>query len=114
MAMESGKKLGSYEVLSGIGSGGMGEVYHARDVKLGREVALKVLPDEFANDPDRLSRFKREAQFLASLNHHNIAQIYGFEEFNGIRCIVMELVGGQTLVQRLRHGPIPIDEALQI
>src|SRR3989454_10027375 len=92
----------------------MGVVFRALDTKLQRDVALKLLPDHFADDPECLARFQREAQVLASLNHPNIAQIYGLEEFNGTRCIVMELVEGDTLEQRLKRGPIPIDEALPI
>ena len=92
----------------------MGEVYRARDTKLNRDVAIKVLPDSFASDADRLARFTREAQTLASLNHPNIAQIYGLEESNGVRALVMELVEGEDLSQRIARGPIPIDEALPI
>src|SRR5215831_11862500 len=114
MALTTGTRIGPYEVTSRLGEGGMGIVFRARDVKLQRDVALKVLPDHFAADPDRLSRFQREAQVLASLNHPNIAQIYGLEESDQARCIVMELVEGETLAQRLRRGPIPIDEALRI
>src|SRR6516165_6541856 len=90
----------------------MGVVYRAHDTKLGRDVAIKALPDAFASDADRLLRFQREAQVLASLNHPNIAQIYGLEESDKTRCIVMELVEGETLQKRLRRGPIPVDEAL--
>src|SRR6516225_1011981 len=92
----------------------MGEVYRARDTKLKRDVAIKVLPDEFARDPERVSRFQREAQLLAAMNHPHIAQIYGFEESAETRCIVMELVDGETLQERLKRGPIPVDEALAI
>src|SRR6516164_2535998 len=92
----------------------MGEVYRARDLKLKREVAIKILPDEFARDDDRVSRFQREAEVLASLNHPNIAAIYDFEEANGSRFLVLELVDGETLADRLKRGPIPIDEALEI
>ena len=88
----------------------MGEVYRARDTKLNRDVALKVLPDSFANDPDRLARFEREAQVLASLNHPNIAHIHGLEDSGGVRALVMELVEGEDLAQRLTRGAIPIDE----
>ena len=94
MALASGVRLGVYEVRELIGAGGMGEVYRALDTKLNRDVALKILPDVFANDPDRLARFKREAQVLASLNHANIASIYGFEESDGVRALVLELVRG--------------------
>jgi Tol biopolymer transport system component len=106
--------LGPYEVIAPIGEGGMGQVYRARDTKLNRDVALKVLPDSFANDPDRLARFQREAQVLASLNHPNIAHIHGLEESGGVRALVMELVEGEDLAQRLTRGAIPIDEALPI
>src|SRR5216117_535888 len=92
----------------------MGVVFRAHDTKLQRDVALKLLPDHFANDPDRLSRFRREAQVLASLNHPNIAQIYGLEESNQTRCIVMELIDGEPLASLLKRGPVPIDEALGI
>src|SRR5215831_5174509 len=112
MALTTGTRIGPYEVTSRLGEGGMGIVFRARDVKLQRDIALKLLPDHFADDPDRLSRFQREAQVLASLNHPNIAQIYGLEESNETRCIVMELVEGQTLQERLKRGPIPLDEAL--
>src|SRR3989449_10590110 len=114
MALTSGARLGPYEILSALGSGGMGEVYRARDTKLARDVAIKVLPDAFAGDRDRLSRFQREAQVLASLNHPNIAHIYGLEEAGGTPCIVMELVEGDTLQARLKRGSVPVDEALQI
>src|SRR5437899_8034306 len=92
----------------------MGVVLRARDTKLLRDVALKVLPDHFADDPDRLSRFQREAQILASVNHPNIAQIYGLEQVGNSGCIVMELVDGETLAERLKNGPIPVDEAIEI
>ena len=92
----------------------MGEVYRARDTKLNRDVAIKVLPDLFANDPERLARFRREAQVLAALNHPNIAHIHGFEDSNGIHALVMELVDGPTLAERIAQGPIPVTEALPI
>ena len=114
MNLTPGTHIGPYEIKSLLGEGGMGIVYRARDTKLQRDVALKLLPDHFADDPDRLARFQREAQVLASLNHPNIAQIYGLEESNGTRCIVMELVEGETLQERLKRGPIPVDEALPI
>jgi eukaryotic-like serine/threonine-protein kinase len=110
----TGTRVGAYEILEPIGSGNMGEVYRARDTKLHRDVALKFLPNHLAMDPDRLSRFKREAQILAALNRPNIAQIYGLEESNGTYCIAMELVDGETLAERVRRGPIPADEALRI
>jgi serine/threonine protein kinase/Tol biopolymer transport system component len=109
-----GDRLGPYEVLAKLGEGGMGQVFRARDTKLNRNVALKVLPDSFAGDPDRLARFTREAQTLASLNHPNIAHIHGLEESGGVRALVMELVEGEDLSQRIARGPIPIDEALPI
>src|SRR2546428_9181610 len=114
MALEAGTRIGSFVVGTPLGEGGMGIVFRAHDTKLERDVALKLLPDHFADDPDRLARFRREAQLLASLNHPNIAQIYGLEESGGSRCIVMELVEGQTLAERIARGPVPIDEALHI
>ena len=114
MALGLGTRLGSYEVLAAIGAGGMGEVYRARDTRLNRDVALKVLPDVFTLDPDRLARFRREAQLLASVNHSNIGAIYGFEESNGLQTLVLELVEGPTLAERLAHGPISVDHALPI
>ena len=112
--LSAGTKLGPYEIVAPIGAGGMGEVYRARDTKLNRDVALKILPDAFAGDPDRLARFTREAQTLASLNHPNIAHIHGLEEGNGVRALVMELVEGEDLAVRIARGPIPLDEALPI
>ena len=112
--MVIGDRLGPYEVLGKLGEGGMGEVFRARDTKLNRDVALKVLPDSFASDPDRLVRFTREAQTLASLNHPNIGHIHGLEESGGVRALVMELVEGEDLSQRIARGPIPLDEALPI
>src|SRR6202795_4487746 len=115
MPLAAGTKLGTYEVLSAIGAGGMGEVYQAHDTKLGRDVAIKVLPEAFAHDADRLPRFRREAQLLASLNHPNIATIHGLEESNGTSYLVMELVPGETLAQRIkRDGAVPVEEALTI
>jgi eukaryotic-like serine/threonine-protein kinase len=114
MALNIGTQLGSYEITALLGKGGMGEVYRARDPKLKREVAIKVLPEEVSHDADRVSRFQREAEVLASLNHPNIAQIYGLENSTVQTCIVMELVEGETLADRLKRGPIPVDEALQI
>jgi len=114
MPLAPGVRLGVYEVLGLIGTGGMGEVYRARDTKLNREVALKVLPDLFAHDSDRLARFQREAQVLASLNHPNIAAIYGLEESDGVRALVLELVEGPTLADRIAQGTVPLDEALPI
>src|SRR5262249_46328376 len=114
MSITPGAHIGPYEVTGSLGQGGMGVVFRARDSRLQRDVALKVLPDHFAKDPDRLGRFQREAQILASLNHPNIAQIYGLEQASGSDCIVMELVEGQTLAERMKQGPIPIDDAVQI
>src|SRR5215475_1848293 len=114
MSLTSGTRLGPYEILAAIGAGGMGEVYKARDTRLKRDVALKILPESFASDPERLARFQREAEVLASLNHPHIAQIYGIEESNGTRALVMELVDGETLAERISRGPIPLDEALPI
>jgi serine/threonine-protein kinase len=112
--LSKGVRLGSYEILSPLGVGGMGEVYRARDTKLNRDVAVKVLPEAFHIDSGRVARFTREAQVLASLNHPNIAAIYGVEESNGVRALVLELVDGPTLADRIRLGPIPLDETLQI
>src|SRR5262245_16418965 len=114
MPLACGSRLGPYEILSALGSGGMGEVYRARDTKLNRDVALKVLPAEFALDAERLARFKREAQVLASLDHPNIGAIYGFEDSDGIHALVLQLVEGPTLADRIAQGPVPIDEALPI
>jgi TolB-like protein len=114
LALTLGTRLGVYDVTAPIGEGGMGQVYRARDTKLNRDVALKILPESFANDPDRLARFTREAQTLASLNHPNIAHIHGLEESGGMRALVMELVEGDDLSQRIARGAIPIDEALPI
>jgi serine/threonine-protein kinase len=114
MALQSGTRLGAYEIVSLLGAGGMGEVYRARDTKLNRDVALKILPAAVATDADRLARFKREAQVLASLNHPHIAAIYGFEDSGETHALVLELVEGPTLAGRIAKGPIPIDEALPI
>src|SRR6202795_477244 len=115
MTLAAGTKLGSYEVLAPIGAGGMGEVYRAHDTKLARDVAIKVLPEAFAHDPERLSRFEREAKMLAALNHPNIATIFGLEHSDGVQYLVMELVAGETLQQRVkRDGAVPIEEALAI
>src|SRR2546425_8946025 len=114
MPITIGQRLGNYTVLSLIGRGGMGEVYRARDTQLQRDVALKLLPDAFASDPERIARLLREAQLLATLNHPNIAHIYGLEGTHASKCIVMELVEGETLEERLRRGPIPVDQALPI
>ena len=109
-----GRRLGPYEIQGVIGAGGMGEVYRARDTKLGRDVALKLLPKLFAADPERVARFQREAQVLASLNHPHIAAIYGLEESNGVQALVLELVEGPTLADRIARGPVPLDEAVPI
>ena len=119
MSLTSGTRIGPFEVVGSVGAGGMGEVYRARDTKLQREVALKILPDAFALDPDRLARFEREAQVLASLNHPNIGGIYGFEEGpaeagHHVRALVLELVDGPTLADRIAQGAIPIEEALSV
>jgi len=136
MTLASGTRIGSYEILAAIGAGGMGEVYRARDAKLGRDVAIKVLPASFARDAERMARFEREAKVLASLNHPNIAAIYGFEDSDGAHALVMELVEGPTLADRIggvttatsptptglksaaiqtgQARPIPVDEALRI
>src|SRR5262245_37568604 len=106
MPLTPGTRIGSYEVVSGLGSGGMGEVYRSRDTKLKREVAIKVLPAEFTRDPESIRRFRRESDVLAAINHPRIAQIYGFEEENGLLCLVLELVEGQTLAERLRAGSV--------
>src|SRR5207253_2882906 len=109
-----GASLSHYRIVSKLGAGGMGEVYRALDSKLNREVAIKVLPEGFTEDAERVARFQREAQVLASLNHPNIAAIYGLEESDGIRALVMELVEGPTLADRITAGPLPFDEALAI
>ena len=114
MALNVGTCLGHYEVIGQIGAGGMGIVYRARDTTLDRDVALKVLPEAFTANPDRLARFEREAKVLASLNHPNIGAIYGIEESEGTRALVLELVDGPTLADRIKQGPIPVDEALPI
>jgi hypothetical protein len=114
MSLTVGDRLGPYEVVSRLGAGGMGEVYRARDTKLNRDVALKALPAALAADPERLARLTREAQLLASLNHPNIASIHGFEDAGDVRALVLELVEGPTLADRIAQGPIPLDEALAI
>jgi len=114
MALSAGARLGVYEIGPPLGAGGMGEVYRAKDTKLGRDVALKILPASFTNDPERVVRFRREAQVLASLNHSHIAQIYGLEESNGTQFLVLELVDGESLDRRIARGLIPVDEALGI
>src|SRR5213076_2076110 len=114
MALKVGIRLGPYEIVGAIGAGGMGEVYRARDGKLGREVAIKILPRSFSADPDRRARFEREARLLSALNHPHIGAIYGVEDIDGIGALVLELIEGDTLADRLERGPIPISEALNI
>src|SRR5262247_569510 len=114
MALTIGTQLGSHEITALLGKGGMGEVYRARDSKLKREVAIKILPNEFSRDPARVSRFQREAEVLASLNHPNIAAIYDLQEANDTRFLVLELVEGDTLADRIHRGRIPVEEALSI
>src|SRR5262245_60051415 len=107
-----GTKLAHYEITSHIGSGGMGDVYQANDTKLGRSVAIKCLPEAFSHDTERVARFQREARVLASLNHPQIAAIYGLEESGGREFLVMELAAGETLAARIKRGPISVDESL--
>ena len=114
MPLAPGTRLANYEIVSPIGAGGMGEVYRARDTSLKRDVALKILPESFATDAERLARFQREAEVLASLNHPNIAGIHGLAETDGIKALVMELVDGEDLAERIERGPIPLDEVLPI
>src|SRR5215468_4343829 len=114
MPLSPGTRLGPYEIHSALGAGGMGEVYRARDTQLGRDVALNILPESFASDPDRLARFKREAQVLASLNHANIATIHGLQETPGVLALILELIEGPTLADRIAQGAISLDEALPI
>jgi len=114
MSLAAGTRVGAYEIVSAIGAGGMGEVYRATDTKLKRQVAMKVLPESPAGDPDRLARFQREAEVLASLNHPHIAAIYGLEDSTDVKALVMELVEGPTLADRIAQGPIALDDALPI
>src|SRR5688572_26371015 len=114
MSLNAGQRLGPYEVIALLGTGGMGEVYRARDTNLGRDVALKVLPTAFARDPVRVARFRREAHVLAALNQPHIASIYGLVESPGRLSLVLDLVDGPTLADRLVHGPLPLDEAWPI
>jgi eukaryotic-like serine/threonine-protein kinase len=109
-----GRQLGPYRVLSSLGAGGMGEVYRARDSKLGRDVAVKTLTPQFSGDPERIARFQREAKLLASLNHPNIAAIYGLEASDQTNFLVLELVEGNTLADQIKAGPIPVEEALKL
>src|SRR5262245_13980077 len=114
MPLTTGTRLGPYEIVAPLGAGGMGEVFRARDTKLNRDVAIKVLPPQFAVDVDRLARFKREAQVLASLNHPHIGAIYGFEESESAQALILELVDGPTLADRIARGPLPLDDALAV
>src|SRR5512139_3529345 len=114
MPLTAGTRLGPSEIIAPLGAGGMGEVYRASDPRLGRDVAIKALPAEFAQDPERLARFEREARLLASLSHPNIAGILGLEEVAGHRYLVLEFVDGETLAQRLARGPLPPDEAIDV
>jgi serine/threonine protein kinase len=122
MPLSAGTRLGPYEILAALGAGGMGEVYRARDTRLKRDVAIKLLPEAFAQEPDRLARFQREAELLATLNHPNIAAVYGLEQADGISAIVMELVEGETLAEKIeqrstlesQRSGLPLDETLAI
>src|SRR5512136_2983579 len=109
-----GTTLSHYRITEKLGAGGMGEVYRAEDTNLNRQVAIKVLPEIFSGDPERMARFEREAKLLASLNHPNIATIHGLEQAEGMRFLVMELVEGETLAQQIERGPLPVDEAIQV
>ena len=113
MPLAAGTRLGVFEILAPIGKGGMGEVYRAKDTKLGREVAIKGLPEALTQDPERIARFQREATLLAALNHQNIAAIHGLEEA-GHHFLVMELVEGETFADRLKRGALPVQEALEL
>src|SRR5213595_3834331 len=114
MPLSLGTRLGPYEIAAPLGSGGMGEVFRARDTRLNRDLAIKVLPASVVEDPDRVARFRREAQLVASLNHPNVAAIYGLEETNGTVALALELVDGEDLAQRLARGPIPVEEAIAV
>src|SRR5499427_2797809 len=114
MVLSAGVRLGPFEIVSPIGAGGMGEVYRARDTKLDRDVAIKVLPELFVCDPERVARFQREAKTLAALNHPHIGGIYGLEDTGGVHALVRELVEGPTLADRIAQGPIPLEDALPI
>jgi hypothetical protein len=114
MSLALGSRVGPYEIVSALGAGGTGEVYRARDAKLNRDVALKILPDAFTLDGDRIARFRREAQVLASLNHPNVAATYGFEDSGPTHALVLELVEGPTLADRIAQGAVPLDDALPI
>ena len=110
----TGREIAHYRIEALLGAGGMGEVYRARDTRLGRSVAVKMLPDVFASDADRVARFEREAKLLASLNHANIAALYGMDQADGKHFLVMELVEGETLAERIARAPIPLEESLKI
>jgi len=112
--LESGSRVGPYEVIERLGAGGMGEVYRARDSRLNREVALKILPAAFAGDVDRMARFEREAQVLASLNHPHISALHGLEESGPVRALVMELVEGPTLADKIETGAMPVEDVVAI
>src|SRR5213079_3011355 len=114
MALTSGRKVGPYEIVAPLGAGGMGEVYRARDTKLGRDVALKLLPPLFTEDADRVARFRREAQLLASLNHPNIGAIYGLDDASSMQFLVLELVDGESLAARIARGPLSLADAMSI
>src|SRR5580765_205725 len=114
MPLAVGSRLGAYEILSPLGAGGMGEVYRARDTKLGRDVAIKILPESFTHDPERVARFRREAQLLASLNHPNIGAIYGLDEAASSQFLVLELVDGESLASRISRGALSLADALSI
>src|SRR5512136_1882239 len=111
---EIGETISHYRIIEKLGAGGMGVVYRAEDMNLNRQVAIKVLPEMFSGDPERMARFEREAKLLAALNHPNIATIYGLEQAEGERFLAMELVEGDTLAQRIERGTMPVDEALEI
>src|SRR5829696_7391104 len=114
MSLSAGAKLGPFEIVAPLGAGGMGEVYRAKDSRLGRDVAIKALPEALAHDAERVARFEREARLLASLNHPNIGGIHGLEEANGHRFLILEFIEGQTLAERLRRGALPMREALTV
>src|SRR5262245_60550713 len=114
MALAPGARIGSCEILGPLGAGGMGEVWRGRDTKLGRDVAVKALPEEFAHDEERLARFQREAQVLAALNHPNLGIIHELKEVDGARYLILELIEGETLAERIARGPVPVNEALEI
>src|SRR5512135_2210779 len=114
MPLSSGARLGPYEILTAIGAGGMGEVYKARDTRLDRSVAIKVLPPQFSADPERRARFEREAKTIAGLNHPHICVLYDVGEADGSTFLVMEHLAGETLAQRLQKGPLPLEQALTV